>query len=341
MIRIALDAMGGDHAPSVIVDGTVLAADRFPDLQLILTGPEPTLGPAVDAAIAANGVDPSVRDRIEIAHATEAVGMHESPVEALRKKPDSSLRKMISLHKEGRCDAVFSAGNTGAVVAGATMLLGMLPGVRRAGIAVALPVGEKPVVLIDVGANVQCKPLHLVQYGVMAKEFLSRVYGTDNPHVGLLNVGEEDQKGNRLTKETHDLFRSTDIDYVGNVEGRDIFHGRCDAVVCDGFVGNIVLKVAEGMWEKLMQLIIGEIGSLSAGGELGKIIKNMACKLDYSEYGGAPLLGVNGTVIIGHGRSDAKAVVSAVRWTREMCLVHVNDAIVEAVAGLELESDAG
>ncbi len=332
MVRLAVDAMGGDDAPRAVVAGAVLAKQRLPDLDLTLVGVED----AVRAEIAESGGDP---DQFEIVHTSEIVEMHESPVEALRKKPDSSLRKTISLLKAGGCDGVFSAGNTGAMVAGATMLVGLLPGVRRAGIAVPLPVGAQPVVLIDVGANIQCKPLHLYQYATMACEFISRVYHVERPRIGLLNVGEEDQKGTRLVKETNDLLRGSTLAFVGNVEGRDIFHGDASVVVCDGFVGNIVLKVSEGLWEKVHQLLHGEVANLSGvggGQELASALSSLGQKLDYNEYGGAPLLGVNGTVIIGHGRSDAKAVANALRWAREMCVVHVNDSIVESLAAMEV-----
>ena len=329
MIRIALDAMGGDHAPRVCIEGSQLALEQFEDLHLDLVGP----ADIIEKECAEMGITPS--DRLEIVHAPEYIEMHESPVEALRKKRESSLRVMTSRLKEGQCDAIFSAGNTGAVVAASTMLLGLLPGVRRAGIAVALPV-ERPVVLIDVGANVTCKPHHLLQYAVMASEFSSRVYGIENPSVGLLNIGEEEAKGNALAKETHDLFRNANLNYRGNVEGRDIFHSDCSVVVCDGFVGNIVLKTAEGLWEKLNEILVHEV--MSGGGDaLKQVLGRMKKRLDYNNYGGAPLLGAKGTVIIGHGRSDAKAVASAVRWAREMVVARVNDYIVESVAAVSTE----
>ncbi|MCA8959506.1 MAG: phosphate acyltransferase PlsX [Planctomycetes bacterium] len=336
MVRIAIDAMGGDHAPANVVEGAIRAADRFDDHELILVGREER----IREEIARQGGDPR---HFEIVHAQDVVAMHDTPVDALRKKPDSSIRRMVSMMKAGECDAVFSAGNTGAMVAASQMLLGLLPGVRRAGIAVPLPRGERPVVLMDVGANVQCKPQHLVHYGVMARELASRLYGVEQPRIGLLNVGEEEQKGNQLAKETTDLFRATpSLNYVGNVEGGDIFGGKADVVVCDGFVGNIVLKVSEGLCEFLMQVISGAFREMfdgsAAGGEsngFGEMargkFKGLMSRFDYAEYGGAPLLGVDGIVIIGHGRSDARAIANAVRWARRIADARVNDHIVESI----------
>ncbi|MEM7260881.1 MAG: phosphate acyltransferase PlsX [Planctomycetota bacterium] len=332
MVRIAVDAMGGDHAPDNVVEGMLLAADRFQDHELILVGREPE----IREKFAEHKGD---ADRFEIVHAEDVVDMHDSPVDALRKKPDSSIRKMISMLKAGDCDAVFSAGNTGAMVAASQMLLGLLPGVRRAGIAVPSPRGERPVVLMDVGANVQCKPQHLFQYGIMARELASRLYDIEKPGIGLLNVGEEEQKGNQLVRETRDLFRSVpELNYVGNVEGGDIFRGTPDVVICDGFVGNIVLKVSEGLCEFLLTMISGAFretfgdAQSSSGAAAREKFKGVVSRFDYAEYGGAPLLGVNGTVIIGHGRSDARAIANAVRWAMRIADAKLNDHIVESIS---------
>ncbi len=337
MTRLAIDAMGGDHAPGVVIEGAVRAAQSYPDLELTLVGQELRIRDELSRA----GADP---ERFQIVNASQTIEMHESPIAALRQKPDSSIRRMMRLLREKSCDAVFSAGNTGAMVAAASIQLGLLPGARRAGIAVAIPTNEKPVVLMDVGANVQCRPVHLVQYGIMASQYVSRVFGIEDPTVGLLNVGEEDQKGNRLAKETNELFRSTKLRYVGNVEGRDIFRGVCNAVVCDGFVGNIVLKVAEGLWERVYELLVGEVkaaGATAAAAEMRKVLGELGMRLDYSEYGGAPLLGVNGTVIIGHGRSSAKAIASAVRWAREMLKARVTEHILETLGDVDLPAGDG
>jgi len=328
--RIGLDAMGGDHAPAAAVAGAADALAQYPDLRLLLVGREDE----IERELSKHPVD---RSRLEIAHAAHVVEMHESPVDALRKKPDSSLRRLVALHKVGRCQAIFSAGNTGAMVAATTMGLGLLPGVKRAGIAVAFPVPEHPhpAILIDVGANVACKPLHLFQYAVMACEFMARVYGVAQPRVGILNVGEEEQKGNVLAKETRDLLAASTLEVVGNVEGGDIFAGNCDVIVCDGFVGNIVLKTSEGLSERLLGAVFGEVKHLfeesGGNGGIGERLKKFAAKFHYAEYGGAPLLGVDGVAVIGHGRSDRKAMANALRWTRQMLDVQIRDSIVGAI----------
>lgn len=332
--RIGLDAMGGDHAPAAIVAGAVEALSRHDDIELLLVG-KPD---ALEAELEKHDAD---RSRIEIVAASEVVEMHESPVEAIRRKPDSSLRHLVRLQKEGRTDAIFSAGNTGAMVAATTMGLGLLPGVRRAGIAVALPLPDQahPVMVIDVGANVACKPRHLFQYAVMASEYIARVYGVENPKVGVLNVGEEEQKGTALVKETRDMLSSSTLNVIGNVEGSDVFGGSCDVIVCDGFVGNIVLKTAEGLAERMLGAVFSELKKFFAssagsglGEQLGPRLKEFAARYHYSEYGGAPLLGVDGSAAIGHGRSDSTAIANAIRWARTMVTTHVRESIVDAIA---------
>lgn len=333
--RIGLDVMGGDHGPAVTIAGAVAALEQFSDLELLLVGRQEE----IETELAKHEFDNA---RVEIEPATQAVEMHESPVEALRKKPDSSLRRLVKAHKDERCGAIFSAGNTGAMVAATTMGLGLLPGVKRAGISVALPLPQHshPALLLDVGANVACKPIHLFQYAVMGTEFIGRVFGVDNPKVGLLNIGEEEQKGNLLVKETRDLLANSTLNVIGNVEGGDIFSGNCDVIVCDGFVGNIVLKTSEGLSERLLGAVFSEVKNLltSLGGEGGDgggvpvaRLKQFAAKFHYAEYGGAPLLGVDGVAVIGHGRSDARAITNAIRWARQMLTVHVRDSMVEVI----------
>lgn len=333
MVRIAVDAMGGDHAPGVVVEGMIEAASRFGDEEFILVGRR-------DAILAEferlNGSPEAFR----IVDANDVVEMHDSPVDALRKKPDSSMRRLVSLLKRGECDAIFSAGNTGAMVAASQMLLGLLPEVRRAGIAVTLPRGKSPVVVCDVGANIQCKPLHLFQYAVMASELSFRLYGVSDPGIGLLNVGEEDQKGNALVKETKALFSQSPLRFLGNVEGGDIFHGDADVVVCDGFVGNIVLKTSEGLSEYILRTIADALSNSSSQDlpaefrSLAKdSFKRIMAQFDYAEYGAAPLLGVDGIVLIGHGRSDARAIVNAIRWAKKFADTRVNEHITERIVG--------
>ncbi len=339
--RIGLDVMGGDHGPVVTIAGAVDALSRFTDLELHLVGvPE-----EIEAQLAQHQVD---HDRIEIVPASQAIEMHESPVESLRKKPDSSLRRLVQSHKEGQVEAIFSAGNTGAMVAASTMGLGLLPGVRRAGISVAVPLPHqsRPAMLIDVGANVACKPIHLFQYAVLAAEFITTVYGVESPKVGLLNIGEEEQKGNALVKETHELLQGSQLNVIGNVEGGDIFSGDCDVIVCDGFVGNIVLKTSEGLSERLLGAVFSQIRHLfeevpdAGGSALGDRLKQFAARYHYAEYGGAPLLGIDGNSVIGHGRSDAKAVANAIRWAREMLTTQVHDSMVAAITVNQRKDEA-
>lgn len=331
MVRIAVDAMGGDHAPQVVVEGMVEAASRFGGEEFILVGRRD----AILAEFERLGASP---EPFRIVNAAEVVEMHDSPVDALRKKPDSSMRRLVSLLKNHECDAIFSAGNTGAMVAASQMLLGLLPQVKRAGIAVTLPRGQSPVVLCDVGANIQCKPLHLYQYALMASELSTRLYGVESPGIGLLNVGQEDQKGNALVKETKALFAGSDMRFLGNVEGGDIFQGDANVVVCDGFVGNIVLKTSEGLSEFILRTISHALqgGDSAIPEEFRSLAKTafrqIMSQFDYAEYGAAPLLGVNGIVLIGHGRSDARAIVNAIRWAKKFADTRVNDHIIERLA---------
>jgi glycerol-3-phosphate acyltransferase PlsX len=292
--------------------------------------------------------------------------MGDSPVEALRRKRGSSIEVATRLVRTGEAAAMVSAGNTGACVAAATIHLGLLPEVRRAGIAVTFRAGDQPVVVIDMGANVSSKPEHLIQYGIMASLFSRSVHQVDSPRVGLLNIGEEDEKGNSLAKETHALFQKTRLNFLGNVEGNELFRGVADVIVCDGFVGNIVLKVTEGLAERLMELFgtmlehslgdgvgpsadgraadgspgLGGLGLGALGERLRGTFKSLRERLDYSEYGGAPLLGVNGVMIIAHGRSDSRAVTNAIRVAMRMAQMDVNRHITEEIRALRERAPA-
>lgn len=322
--------MGGDKAPREIVRGAVLAARELPDVLLYLAGDETR----VRQELAEAGWSGS---NIEVSHAQTVIEMGDSPVEALRRKRGSSIEVATRLVREGKAAAVVGAGNTGAAVAASSLFLGVLPTVKKAGIAVVFNTGEQPVVICDVGANVYAKPEHLIQYGVMASLYARDVLGIANPRVGLINVGEEDEKGNVLAKTTHALFQKTRLNFIGNVEGVDIFRGTVDVVVCDGFVGNIVLKTAEGMAERLMHVVNHEIRQFvetlpnreEVGGSLRGALKGLERRLDYAEYGGAPLLGVNGTTIIAHGRSDAKAIFNAIRVAKRIGEVDLNSRFSE------------
>ena len=359
---VAIDAMGGDLAPTEIVKGAIRAveASSADDLELILVGPQAT----VERELAAEGWSGSA---ITVVDAVEVIGMAESPVEALRSKKRSSIAVGLGLVREGRAHAMVSAGNTGACVAGATLYLRLLPEVLRAGIAVTFYPGPKPVVLIDAGANVAPKAAHLTQYGIMANLIARKVLGVENPRVALLNIGEESQKGTSLAKTVHPLLQATGLNYVGNVEGGDIFSGGCDVVVCDGFVGNIVLKVSEGLAERMVELFKGGIeqasrsvsaelegssehgssdGSSKHGSSkhLGLVLRaalaSLNQRIDYSEYGGAQLLGVNGILMIAHGRSDAKAIASAIRAAQRTAEANVNSHITEEIRAFSGGNDA-
>jgi glycerol-3-phosphate acyltransferase PlsX len=278
--------------------------------------------------------------RIAVVPAEQVIAMSDSPVEALSKKKGSSIEVATRMVRTGTAAAVVSAGNTGACVAASSLLLGRLDAVKRPGIAVVFDTGKTPVVVIDVGANVHSKPEHLIQYGLMATIYAEEILGVTRPKVGLLNVGEEDEKGSNLAKTTHHLFQKTKLNFVGNVEGADIFGGDVEVVVCDGFVGNIVLKVSEGLAENLMAHAVAAIkqglATLPDNKEIGPALKrafaSLEKRIDYSEYGGAPLLGVNGTVIIGHGRSDAKAISNAVRVAQRMAACDLNRRFTEALS---------
>jgi glycerol-3-phosphate acyltransferase PlsX len=319
--------MGGDYAPREVVRGAVAARDALPEDEIILVGDEPAIRRELEAA----GASP---DRLTIVHTTQLVGMADPPVDAIRKKPDSSMRRATELIAHGKADAVISAGNTGAFVAAAHMVAKRLPGVRRPGISVVFPTFHGPVVLIDVGANVDCRPIHLLQYGLMASLYARKVIGIENPRVGILSIGEESEKGNMLALEARQLLEKAPLNFCGNAEGRDIFRGRFDVVVCDGFVGNIVLKCVEGLVSNMFQVIMQEFNSLDpkAAAPLAPVLKELMRRHDAEEYGGAPLLGVDGVVVICHGNSRARAITNAARAAAACARGQVNRMIVEAVA---------
>ncbi|MCS5629110.1 MAG: phosphate acyltransferase PlsX [Planctomycetes bacterium] len=345
-LPIAVDAMGGDRAPAAVVRGALKAVEEMEGLRVELVGSEPEILRELEAA-AWEG------DSITVVPASETVGMGESPVEAVRSKKDSSVSVGLKRVRDGQACALVSAGNTGASVAAASLLLRTLPGVRKAGIAVVLNVGIRPLILMDVGANVEARPEHLVQYGVMASLYASRIHSVEDPSVGLLNIGEENAKGNRLAKQTHDLFRASDVSFRGNVEPGELFRGICDVAVCDGFTGNIVLKLAEGLAERLFLMFkdgAGQVVSeLADAGETAPAVSELVQvalarlgdTIDYAESGGAPLLGVNGTVIISHGRSGSKAISNAIRMANKMAEVDINSEIVENLRTLSSESEPG
>lgn len=329
-MRIALDAMGGDHGPDEQIAGAILALEET-DLQLILVGDESIIRPYL------NRMAPSdnVLSRLEIVHTSEMVEMGESPVEAIRKKKNSSVMLAFDLVKKGEAAAAVSAGNSGATMAAAIRKLGRLKNVSRPGIANAFPTLKKPLVMMDVGANVDCRPQHLFQFAIMASAF-SHVFDIESPRIGILSIGEETGKGNQLVKETHAMLANSSLNFVGNVEGRDLFQGDVDVIVCDGFVGNICLKVSEGLVEAASEMIrAGIMGSLKAkiGYFLARpVFRKFKKRVDYAEYGGAPLLGINGTGIICHGKSNAVAIKNAIIEAEKIVEIKVNDKIVESLA---------
>jgi glycerol-3-phosphate acyltransferase PlsX len=305
----------------------VAARDLLPEADIILVGDEAAIHAELKAAGART-------DRVAVIHASQTVGMAESPVEAIRKKPDSSMRKAVQLMARGQADAVIGAGNTGAFVAASHMIVRRLPGIRRPGISVVFPTFHGPVVLIDVGANVDCRPVHLLQYGLMADIYARQVIGIKDPRLGILSIGEESEKGNELAREAGNLLERSSLNFRGNAEGRDLFNGRFDVVVCDGFVGNIVLKTVEGLVSNMFQVIMQEVKALDPAvlARVGPVMKELQERHDSEEYGGAPLLGVGGVVIICHGNSKARAIANAFRVAATCVRMQVNRLIVEAVA---------
>ena len=327
-MRIAIDAMGGDNAPREIVRGVVEALENPNRPDLTLFGDERTIGEELQGWKYNS-------DRLHVVHTSQVIGMAELPVEALRRKRDSSIMQIVLRCAAKEYDACISAGNTGAFAAAAQLKLGLLEGVSRSGIAVVIPSFHGPLVVCDVGANVSAKPHHLKDYAVMASSYAREVVGVKDPRVGLLSIGEEDAKGNELVKETWQMLKEADgIRFVGNVEGRALFSGECDVGVCDGFVGNVVLKLTEGLSEGLLQTIAHEIAEQSPemAERFEPVVKAIWERHDYSEYGGAPLLGVNGVCIICHGRSDHRAIRNAVRVVCEFIAHDLNAKFVQCLA---------
>jgi len=323
-MRIAVDAMGGDEAPFEIVKGAVDAARVYTGHEIILVGDQERIRNELAAYGATFG-------NISVVHASQVVDMNESATVAVRKKVDSSITKSVKLVAEKAADAVVSAGNTGATVAAASLFLRMLKNVKRPGIAVSIPTFHGACMVIDAGSNIQCKPAHLMQYGVMASVFCKYVLNIEKPRVGLLNIGEEDAKGNELVKETFALLSSSQLNFVGNAEGRDVFDGKFDIVVCEGFVGNVLLKFAEGLSISLLTAFALEAKNSTLtrlGAWLCKpVCKQLRSKMDYTEYGGVPLLGIDGICIIAHGRSDSKAIQNAIREAIQFGKYEVNKHI--------------
>ena len=334
---IALDAMGGDNAPDEIVKGAVLALAEYPGVTILLVGREEVLREKLGGNVPAG---------IEIVDAREVVDMTDNALAPLRRKRNSSIRVCANLVAEGRADAMVSAGHTGAAMTSAYKVMGVIDGVSRPALAAILPNAKGHVVLLDVGANVDAKPEYLREFAVMGHFYSQMIFGIKDPRVGLLSVGEEEGKGNQMTKETFRIMKETGLNFMGNAEGRDVFNGNMDVIVCDGFTGNVVLKASESLAEMLSKMIREEItsgftrkiGALLTKGAFASIKK----RTDYSEYGGAPLLGVKGGCIISHGRSNAKAIKNAIRVGRDFALNRVDVMIREKISDLHSrEHDSG
>ena len=326
-MKIALDAMGGDAAPDPTVAGAIRAARELP-VEIVLVGPRE----ALQQQLRRNRNPPP---NLSIVHAPEVIGMEESPAASIRKKRDSSITVGVQLLRDRQVDAFVSAGNTGAVVAAATLIGGLLPGIERPGIGIILPGVKGDTLLIDVGANIDPKPLHLLQYALMGDAYLRCVVGRARPTVGLLNVGEEESKGTDFSKETFALLEAAGLNFVGNVEGHDIFSGEFDVIVCDGFAGNVALKTAESLAHAISVLLkrtlmmspITRLGAWLARDAFRQLRK----EIDYAEQGGAPLLGVAGVTIIAHGASSAKAIKNAIRVAYDAVRGELNKNMVDAV----------
>lgn len=325
-MRIAIDAMGGDNAPDEIISGTLESIELLDENdELILVGQKKRIESQL----------PSLKSRegaISVVDAPEVIEMDEPPIESIRKKRRSSISVIAKMAKLGEADAVISAGNTGACVAAFQMRMRNLPDVNRPGIAVVFPTFEGPVTICDVGANIACKPINLYQYGVMAGIYSKYVLGMENPKVGLMSIGQEDTKGNIVVKKTRELMKSDpNMNFIGNIEGRDIFRGICDVAICEGFVGNVILKLTEGLVDGLFKAIkhelIAEKPQLAM--KFKPVMTRIYRKYDYNEYGGAPLLGVNGTALICHGASKSRTIKNAISTAKKYHTKKINDKIIE------------
>ncbi len=338
-MHIALDAMGGDYGPEKLIAGALLAAQQE-GLQISLVGNEGLLQSHLNNLVS----DSKTASCMHIVHASEVVGMDEYPVDAIRRKKDSSIVVAFELARQGKVEGVVSAGNSGATLAAALRKLGRIKNVSRPGIASMFPTLKKPVILMDIGANVDCRPVHLFQFGIMAAAY-SQIYGIEKPRVGLLSIGEETGKGNTLVKETYTLLEESSLNFIGNVEGRDVYKGDVDVIICDGFVGNISLKISEGLAEAVMQMLKEEI-KRSFVAKLGYLLARPAFRkfkkrVDYAEIGGAPLLGINGTGIICHGQSSPQAIKNAILVAAKMVKNNVNLGIAENIASTQNKAIAG
>jgi glycerol-3-phosphate acyltransferase PlsX len=331
MITITVDGMGSDLSPASEIEG-VIAAVKAWNVRVLLTGKESVLRPLLKDAGGSSLP-------IEIRNADEVVTMDDSPADAFRKKKNSSIRVAADLVRNGEAAGLVSAGNTGAVMTISKMVFGMVPGVDRPALATVLPTLTGYSVMLDVGANVACKPDHLVQFAVMGHLFSKKIVGVAEPRVGLMSVGEEESKGNDLVREVHQTLKHVNLNFIGNVEGRDIYNGRADVIVCDGFTGNVALKTSEGLIEAMLKLMKEEL-TRNMQARLGAALSRQAFRrlkkrLDYSEYGGAPLLGLRGASIICHGRSNGNAIKNAIRVAKDFAENHVDSMLAAELSRID------
>jgi glycerol-3-phosphate acyltransferase PlsX len=331
-ITIAIDAMGGDDAPRNEVAGAIEIVHDTKDINVILVGQTDR----IEKELKKFSYDSS---RISIHHSSEVIEMHESPTDALKKKPDSSILSGLKLQREKKADAFISAGNTGAVMAASLLTLGRISNVTRPTIGSIFPTDEGVTIVFDVGASVDNKPIHLLEFAVMGIEYAKHIYNVQNPRVAILNIGEEESKGNQLTTETYQLLKESKLNFIGNVEGRDVLRGKAEVIVCDGFVGNVILKFAESVIPVLKNRMIKyasqNIFKKIWTGMLYKTLKAVLKDFDYQEHGGVPLLGVNGISIIGHGRSSPKAIKNMALKAEHMAREKVNDIIQEKIKDIK------
>lgn len=324
-MKIVMDAMGGDNAPQAIVEGAIKAAEAFSDLEITLVGKEEEINRHLKA-----------NDRIKVIHTDEIIEPDDEPVRAVRRKKNASMVMMANEVKEGRADACISAGNTGALMTAGLLLVGRIEGIERPALAPTLPTMDgKGFLMLDVGANIDAKPEHLLQYGIMGSIYAEKVRGVSSPRIGLLNVGTEEKKGNELTKQAFLLLKQSGLNFIGNVEARDLLEGAADVVITDGFTGNVTLKTIEGTALSVFGMLKGaltkNLKSKLAAAVLKPQLKEIKQLMDYSEYGGAGLFGLKAPVIKAHGSSDANAVYNAVRQTREMVQFSVAQTIFETI----------
>jgi phosphate acyltransferase len=333
MMRLAIDAMGGDHAPEEIVRGAVEAVSEIDNLHITLYGDKAKINQYL-----------STNENIDVVHTTEVITSDDEPVRAVRKKKDASLVVMAKAVKENQADACISAGNTGALMSAGLFVIGRIPGIERPALSPTLPTLDgKGFLLLDVGANVDAKPSHLLQYAIMGSVYAQKVRGIAEPKIGLLNVGTEDGKGNDLTKRAFSLMKEAPINFVGNVEARDLLSGVADVVVTDGFSGNVALKTIEGtaesMFSMLKQVFMGSLKTKLAAGVMKKDLTELKNQLDYSEYGGAGLFGLGAPVIKAHGSSNSRAIFNAIKQACHMVEFNVTDTIKETIEAMEIDKE--